>query len=128
VTRCSRCDHIRPDLREDGKEVPKCPKCGAPMRPGVVWFGEQLDGRKTETVENYLAAGACDVVLVIGTTALFGYIIDWAMRGAKRNGRLIEVNPEETPLSKFATESYRESAAVALPRLVEELVAPSEEL
>jgi NAD-dependent deacetylase len=128
VTRCSRCDYARADLREDEKEIPKCPECGALMRPGVVWFGEQLDARKTETVENYLAAGACDVVLVIGTTALFGYIIDWAMRGAKRNGRLIEVNPEETPLSKFATESYRESAAAAVPRLVEEFVTPSEEL
>jgi NAD-dependent SIR2 family protein deacetylase len=36
-------------------------------------------------------------------------------------GELIEVNPEETPLSRFATHLVREPAAIALPRLVDEL-------
>src|SRR5436190_3650933 len=68
VTRCSRCDFvdagrggspeppaphaIYPDRRrlrsiaptsaqaeEEEEEIPKCPQCGALMRPGVVWFG-----------------------------------------------------------------------------------------
>jgi NAD-dependent SIR2 family protein deacetylase len=50
------------------------------MRPAVVWFGEQLDPRKIDMVENYLAGGPCDFVIVIGTTAFFGYIVDWAVR------------------------------------------------
>ena len=50
------------------------------MRPGVVWFGEQLDLAKIERVENFVTAGDCDLVIVAGTTALFGYIIDWALR------------------------------------------------
>jgi hypothetical protein len=36
---------------------------------------------------------------------------------------LIEVNPEETSLSQFATKSFREPAGVALPRLVHELLS-----
>jgi NAD-dependent SIR2 family protein deacetylase len=69
-------------------------------------------------VEAYLNRGPCDTVIVAGTTAIFGYIVDWAMRAAGGSGRLVEINPEETPLSQFATERIREPAGMALPRLV----------
>ena len=92
------------------------------MRPGVVWFGEQLPWDELRRVENYLEDGPCDFVIVVGTTATFGYIIDWALRAIASDGELVEVNPEETPLSRFATQRLRESAAVALPRIVDELV------
>ena len=93
------------------------------MRPGVVWFGEPLPAPETERVENYLQRDFCGVVIVAGTTATFGYIIDWAVRASHHGGALIEVNPEETPLSRFATRLVREPAAIALPRLVDELIA-----
>jgi NAD-dependent deacetylase len=92
------------------------------MRPGVVWFGEQLDMQKIERVEDYLAREGCDVVIVAGTTAAFGYIVDWALRGRGQAGQLIELNPDPTPLSAFATHLIREPAGIALPRLVDELL------
>jgi NAD-dependent deacetylase len=91
------------------------------MRPGVVWFGEQLSRNELERVEDFLDGGACHVVIVAGTTATFGYIVDWALR-ASRGGDLIEVNPEETPLSQFATRVVREPAAIALPCIVDRIV------
>ena len=91
------------------------------MRPGVVWFGEQLPRNELERVEDFLDGGACDVVIVAGTTATFGYIIDWALRGSRDGAELIEVNPEETPLSRFATRLVREPAAIALPRIVDQI-------
>jgi len=143
VTRCSRCDFtekgrggspepptaraVQPQsgrLRsiaptsDDHLDVPRCPRCDKLMRPGVVWFGEQLSRNELERVEDFLDGGACDVVIVAGTTATFGYIIDWALRGSRDGAELIEVNPEETPLSRFATRLVRESAATALPRIV----------
>ena len=117
VTRCSRCGEQGPD-RAENEELPRCPACGAMMRPGVVWFGEQLDSAKIDMVERFLDGGPCDLVIVAGTTATFGYIIDWAVRGRAQRGELIEVNPEETALSPFATKTWREPAAVALPRIV----------
>ena len=93
------------------------------MRPGVVWFGEQLDAGKIDIVENFMGGGDCDLVIVAGTTALFGYIIDWALRARGEAGQLIEVNPEETSLSQFATKSFREPAGIALPRLVNQLLS-----
>jgi NAD-dependent protein deacetylase/lipoamidase len=145
ITCCSRCDFAEkgsggspepPDPRavqhhsrrlrsiattsDDHLNVPRCPECSALMRPGVVWFGEQLPRNELQRVENFLDGGACDVVIVAGTTATFGYIIDWALRGNRNGGDLIEVNPEETPLSRFATRLVREPAAVALPSIIDE--------
>jgi NAD-dependent deacetylase len=132
VTRCSRCDFSRHDYEHDHEhehehesediDVPRCPRCEGLMRPGVVWFGEQLPWDELRRVENYLEAGPCDFVIVAGTTATFGYIIDWALRAIASDGELIEVNPEETPLSRFATQRVRERAALALPWIVDELV------
>ena len=93
------------------------------MRPGVVWFGEQLPWNAVQRIENYLDRRTCDVVIVAGTTAAFGYIIDWALRASRGGGELIEVNPEETPLSELATRLVRERAAIALPRIVDAIVA-----
>jgi NAD-dependent deacetylase len=133
VTRCSNCEFAYSDsahsrspgsaAADEQKHLPTCPQCGAFMRPGVVWFGEQLDSREIERVEGYLDQGCCDAVIVAGTTALFGYIIDWALRAAGENGRLIEVNPEETALSQFAAEQIRGAAGVALPELVTSIVS-----
>jgi NAD-dependent deacetylase len=134
VTRCSRCEFGRredahppsrglPRTSEHENAVPRCPKCNALMRPGVVWFGEQLPWKEIQRVEDFLSRGACDVVIVAGTTATFGYIVDWALRAQRdRDGEIIEVNPEETPFSQFATRLVREPAAIALPRLVDEFI------
>ena len=131
LTRCSRCDFTHREQEDpptlhsgaagEHKKIPKCTKCDALMRPGVVWFGEQLDPAKIDIVESYLARRACDVVIVAGTTATFGYIVDWALRASGKNGQLIEVNPAETSLSQFATRVVREPAVIALPRLIDEL-------
>jgi NAD-dependent deacetylase len=147
ATRCSRCDFaergsggspeppeslatksksgrlrsIAPTSEND-VNLPRCPDCQAFMRPGVVWFGEQLSRNERERVENFIDGGACDVLIVAGTTATFGYIMDWALRASRDGAELIEVNPEETPLSRFATRLVRQPAANALPRIVDELI------
>jgi NAD-dependent protein deacetylase/lipoamidase len=134
LTRCSRCDFNRKDYEHDHEHereheqelsnvnLPRCPECDSLMRPGVVWFSEQLPWEEVQRVEDYLDCGACDVVIVAGTTATFGYIIDWALQASSSGGELIEVNPEETPLSRFATRLVREPAATALPRIVDQIV------
>ena len=148
VTRCSRCHvsyagrggspeptdpravepesgrlrSIAPTLEND-VDVLRCPECAALMRPGVVWFGEQLPWNELQRVEEYLDGGAYNLVIVTGTTATFGYIIDWALRGSRASDKLIEVNPEETPLSRFATQLVREPAAIALPKLVDQSIS-----
>jgi len=131
VTKCSRCEFAYPGrggspeppgASENDVDLPRCAACDALMRPGVVWFGEQLSWNELKRVESYLDGGACDLVMVAGTTATFGYIIDWAVRASRGGGELVEVNPEETPLSQFANRLVREPAAIALPRIVRQIV------
>ncbi len=140
ITRCSRCDFSQKDYKHEHEQehehehehehekedqdvdLPRCPECNALMRPGVVWFGEQLPWNELQRVESYLDRGSCDLVIVAGTTATFGYIIDWALRASRDGGELIEVNPEETPLSQFATQLVREPAAVAMPQIVDQII------
>ncbi|MDO8544062.1 MAG: Sir2 family NAD-dependent protein deacetylase [Opitutaceae bacterium] len=122
VTRCSRCDY-RTTKRlhaDDAASVPVCPRCEIALRPGVVWFGESLPPNEVQRVEAFLDGGRADVTIVIGTTALFGYIVEWAVRGRRAGGELVEINPEETPLSPHATRAIRGAAAAALPGLVAE--------
>ena len=121
IDRCERCDKWgRRSFKEDTHPaIPLC-DCGARLRPGVVWFGEMIDTALLARVERFVSGGS-GTVIVVGTTAQFGYIVDWAARAA-RGGRLIEVNPEPTPLSGIAAEVIREPAAASLPRLVDRLL------
>src|SRR5947207_3420263 len=67
VTTCSRCEFSRSDYEQEheqeqeqehehehGDVVPRCAKCDALMRPGVIWFGEQLPWNEVQGVETYL--------------------------------------------------------------------------
>ncbi|HJT80659.1 MAG TPA: Sir2 family NAD-dependent protein deacetylase [Chthoniobacterales bacterium] len=122
LTRCSRCDHNFYEPDRDGLDVPLCPICGAMMRPGVVWFGETLDVNRIGQVESWLEKGRCDRVFVIGTTAMFGYIAHWALRGAEEDAELIEINPDTTALSQYATRSTHQPAGAVMPKLIDELL------
>jgi NAD-dependent SIR2 family protein deacetylase len=44
------------------------------------------------------------------------------LRARADRGELVEVNPEDTPLSQFATQLVREPAAIALPPLVDQFI------
>lgn len=118
VTKCSRCTFNRRETSGENVGIPMCPKCASPMRPGVVWFDEELNPHEVARVEEFLKPGPCDLVLVIGTAALFDYVVKWALAAKGPSGHLIEVNPEETTLSRFATETIRAPAARVLVQLV----------
>jgi NAD-dependent SIR2 family protein deacetylase len=72
---------------------PKCPRCGALARPGVVWFGEAIPAAAARAAQ---AATACDVFLSIGTSSVVypaaGLLADAKARGAFT----VEINPETT--------------------------------
>jgi NAD-dependent deacetylase len=112
LTRCARCPYsTHDDIAVD--PPPRCPRCGSLCRPGVVWFGEALNAEPLARVEEFLATPV-DVVLLVGTTAVFGYIVDWATR----SGLLVEINPDETAASARADRVVRAPAGQALPLLL----------
>jgi NAD-dependent deacetylase len=118
--RCTRCAYRgAPDRSIDTRSVetlPRCPHCGALLRPDVVWFGEALDPAVLD--EAFSVAGAADVCLVVGTSARVhpaAALPDVTRAGG---GVVLEVNPEATPVSSLALHSLRGTAADLVPRLL----------
>jgi NAD-dependent deacetylase len=121
--RCSRCSESPDgpyieDLRVPLDPFPpRCdrPGCSALLRPAVVWFGEPLP--ETEWKRATLAAAHADVFLVVGTSALVypAASLPWV---AKQSGaRLVEINPDPTPLSDIADCVLRGPASEVLGSL-----------
>ena len=95
-------------------EPPRCPRCGAWLRPAVVWFGEMLD--PADLQEAAAEAEGCDVMLVVGTSGLV-YPAAGLPAGARRAGAaVITVNPEPTDLDRLATRLHpRQGGRSAAP-------------
>jgi NAD-dependent deacetylase len=96
-------------------EVPPRCSCGALLRPHVVWFGESLDHSSLERA--YRAAEKCDLMLVIGTSAVVHPAASLPTVAKHSGTYLIEVNLERTPLSPHADEVILGPAAEELPPL-----------
>ncbi|WP_326559961.1 SIR2 family NAD-dependent protein deacylase [Micromonospora sp. NBC_01796] len=95
---------------------PRCVRCGALVRPGVVWFGEALPGAAlTAAVE---AASACDVLLTIGTSGLVYPAAEIPHIAAHSGATVMQINPQPTPLDEISAVNLRGSAAQILPTLV----------
>ena len=95
---------------------PRCADCGAYLRPDVVWFEELLPSGPLAQAEE--AAHRCDVLLVVGTSAEVypaAALPDYARRGG---ALVVEINPNETPLTADADYALRGPAGVVLPALV----------
>jgi len=96
---------------------PLCANCGSLLRPDVVWFGEQLPAEALEAA--FAAAATCDVMLVVGTSAVVQPAATLPLIARENGAALVEVNPQATPLSEYADMIVRQPAAQALPRLWE---------
>jgi NAD-dependent deacetylase len=118
VDRCSRpgCDR-QPSADKASPEPPPCPRCGALLRPGVVWFGEAIP--EDALAEAHAAVATCDLFLSVGTSSMVYPAAGFAHTASARGACVIEVNPQPTPLSHAADFCIRESAANSLPMLVD---------
>jgi NAD-dependent deacetylase len=97
------------------KEPPQC-DCGSLMRPAVVWFGEALDPQVLSLA--FSVSGACDVMLVAGTSGLVHPAAALPFEAISNGASVIEVNPDETPLSESADVFIKQPSGVAIPEIV----------
>ena len=88
-------------------------------RPDVVWFGETLPEGAMETAMN--AAVVCDFCFSIGTTSLVQPAASLPLLALENGASLVEINPQETPLSLHADYCLRSSASKALSSITGQL-------
>lgn len=107
----------RASEHEERVTPPACPTCGSPVRPGVVWFGEALPA--PATARAWSAVSAADVVLVVGTSSLVYPAAELPMEARRHGAMVVEINPDETPLTPSADVSWRCRAGEVLPQLAD---------
>ncbi len=97
------------------EECPPRDTQGRLLRPHVVWFGEQLDPLKIQAA--FDAASACDLCIVAGTSAVVFPAAAVPYEAKRNNATLIEVNPNSTELTRFATYAIPLPSGAGLPEL-----------
>lgn len=119
TVKCSRADaHPRVALpRDAGDHRGSCVVCGAPLRPQVVWFGEQPEhlGRIQDALLR------CGLFLSVGTSGVVYPAAGFAAVVARRGVPTVEVNPD--PTGGAFSHALAEAAETALPRLVATWIA-----
>ncbi|WP_318334165.1 SIR2 family NAD-dependent protein deacylase [Micromonospora sp. BRA006-A] len=101
----------------DGRVTPPaCAGCGAPVRPGVVWFGEALPSAALDAAVE--AASGCDLLLTVGTSALVHPAAEIPLVAARLGAPVVQVNPVPTPLDAICAVNLRGPAGEVLPALV----------
>lgn len=114
-TKCFREDAIVEHWQ--GSTIPPlCPRCGGPLRPDVVWFGEMLPAATLDAA--WRAADECDLFLSVGTSALVQPAASLPFRALRRGVGIVEINAESTPLTPHAAWHLRGRSGIILPAMV----------
>lgn len=100
---------------------PACPHCGRWVRPDVVWFGEMLPPAALESAAEALQRSS--LILVIGTSGLVTPAADMPFAVKRLGGKVIEINPDDTPISDIADLKLSGPSGEILPQIVRALDA-----
>ena len=115
MVRCTACGALYEERALDLPARPACRQCGGLLRPHVVWFGESLDGSILDAA--WRAAAGCEVMLVVGTSAVVQPAAGLASVAKQAGAFVIEVNLEPTPNSREVDVSLMGKAGEILPQL-----------
>ena len=116
---CNRCT-FQHDLTPADRESllpPRCTNCGGYVRPSVVWFGEPLPDRVLN--QAWRDAERCDIVLVVGTSGVVYPAAELPFLARHAGARIVEVNPDFTPVSEIADAYLAGLSGTILPQIVE---------
>ena len=119
---CSLEGEVAEPEEHDDSVPPRCPRCGAFLRPDVVWFGEMLPRGAIEAASE--AARGCDLFFSIGTSSLVYPAAALPYEALENGAALVEINPSETTLTRHARFVLQGRAGEVLPHLLGEAYGP----
>lgn len=115
-TKCFNEGTVVSSWAETGDVPPKCPNCGGPLRPDVVWFEEPLPA--VELTRAMQASSGCDVFFTIGTSAVVYPAAALPFEALRGGALVVEINPQPTSFTEQAHHSLAGAAGVVLPELL----------
>jgi NAD-dependent deacetylase len=95
--RCTECSTHYKTSRVEITEIPPRCDCGGILRPNAVLFGEMIP--QEALWRSRQVATDCDVMLVIGTSAVVQPAALMPVVAKESGAKVIEINPERTPLT-----------------------------
>lgn len=96
--RCMECENRIETVKIDLSEIPPKCGCGGIFRPDCVFFGEMIPPDHLRRSRQ--AASRCDVMLVVGTSAVVQPAAFMPVAAKESGAKIIEINPERTPLTR----------------------------
>ena len=119
--RCMECQHRIETRRLNLEHIPPRCECGGIFRPECIFFGEIIPPQ--QLVRSKQIASACDVMLVVGTSASVQPAAYMPVIAKRSGAKVIEINPEITPLtSDISDYLIMGKAGEVFNRLLEEIV------
>ena len=116
--KCVKCGRLYEEVKKINPDnIPKCTSCGGKIRPDVVWFGEMLP----EQVINqaFQKSEEADVFFSVGTSALVHPAASLPMAARRNHARIIEINPDRTPISDLVDYHFSARSGELLPSLID---------
>jgi NAD-dependent deacetylase len=114
--RCTSCGANWPNRRVPLPKIPPHCACGGLARPGVIWFGEPLPDGMMKEAEH--AAGAAQVFLVVGTSAVVYPAASLIPYARHAGAKVVEINTEPTAVSSTVDCVLQGPAGELLPKLL----------
>ena len=95
--RCMNCSRKYETRNVDIAEIPPRCTCGGILRPDAVFFGEMIP--QDAMWRSRQAASDCDLMLVVGTSAVVQPAALMPVYAKETGAKVIEINAEKTPLT-----------------------------
>jgi NAD-dependent deacetylase len=114
-TRCLDCGVIEDRGLEPLGDEPRCPHCSGRLRPDIVWFHEMLP--PAILAKAMKAAEQCEVLLVIGTSAVVYPAAGLIPLAREEGAAVIEINLARTEASDLVDVSLFGPSGEILPKL-----------
>ena len=99
--------------------VPYCPACGAPIKPDVILFGEQLPYQAFNAAERELRKA--DLMIVIGSSLEVAPAGDMPIIARRHGAKLIIINLDPTPIDSMANIVLHTRAAETMSAIMQQL-------
>jgi NAD-dependent deacetylase len=114
---CQNCRRVLPLEEISLATLPPYCGCGGVFKPAGVFFGEPIPPHALYRAHE--ESHDCDVMLVIGTSAVVYPAADMPRVAKEAGAQVIEINPERTDLTEWISDFIiQERAGIAIPQIV----------